>query len=101
MLIAEANTVVPTRDIRIDSSLSSPTSRFRKIIRRIRRTMNEVPETGSIPVSPITLTAIAPSRKVVDSSTTENMKEGNTGYPPMTKMMVIATSEIAMKMGMW
>ena len=101
MLIAEPNTVVPTRDIRIDSSLLSPTSRFRKIIRRIRRTMNEVPETGSIPVSPITLTAMAPSRKVVDSSTTENISEGNTGYPPMTKMTVIATSEIAMKMGMW
>ena len=52
MLIAEPNTVVPTRDIRIDSSLLSPTSRFRKIIRRIRRTMNEVPETGSIPSPP-------------------------------------------------
>ena len=35
--------------------------------------MKEVPDTGSIPVSPITLTAIAPRRKVVNRSTIENI----------------------------
>ncbi len=40
--------------------------------------MKEVPETGSIPVSPITRTAIAPKRKVVLSRITPNINEGKT-----------------------
>ena len=101
MLIADPNTVVPTRDISIDSSLVRPTSKFRKIMSRIRRTMNEVPETGSIPVSPITRTAIAPRRNVVERRTIEKISEGTAGYPPRTKMSVIAKREINMKIGMW
>ena len=79
MLMADPKTVVPTSAIRTASSLFSPVGVFRKTRRSIRSTMKEVPETGSIPVSPITLTAIAPRRKVVERRTTENIREGMTG----------------------
>ena len=99
--MAEPNTVVPTSAISTDSSFVRPTSRFRKTSRRISSTMKEVPDTGSMPVSPITLTAIAPSRKVVERSTTENIREGSTGYPPMTKIRVIEKNDRTMNIGMW
>ena len=41
--------------------------------------MKDVPETGSIPVSPITRTAIAPSRNVVANRTIANNTAGNAG----------------------
>ena len=61
--------------------------------------MKEVPDTGSIPVSPITLTAIAPRRKVVNRSTIENITEGSTGNPPITNIMIMAKNAIIMKIG--
>ncbi len=99
--MAEPNTVVPTRAISTDSSLVRPIGRLRKTRRSISRTMNEVPETGSIPVSPITRTAIAPSRNVVDRRTTAKTMAGSTGNPPTQKMMIIAKKAIPMKIGMW
>tara|TARA_B110000881_G_scaffold118228_1_gene103761 strand:- start:12 stop:212 length:201 start_codon:yes stop_codon:yes gene_type:complete len=63
------------------------------------RTMKEVPETGSIPVSPITLTAIAPNRNVVESNTTENNKEGKRGNPPRTKIKIMAIEAIIINIG--
>ena len=61
--------------------------------------MNEVPDTGSIPVSPITLTAIAPRRNVVNRRTTANITDGNIGNPPRTKIIIIAKNAITMKIG--
>ena len=101
MLMAEPKTVVPTKAIRTDSSLFSPTSRLRNISSSISSTMKEVPETGSMPVSPITLTAIAPSRKVVNISTMANIAEGIRGKPPTRNVRIIAKNEITMKTGMW
>ena len=100
MLIADPKTVVPTSAMSTDSSLSSPTSAFRKIRRSIRSTMNEVPDTGSIPVSPMTLTAMAPSRNVVKISTIANMADGSIGNPPMRNVIIIAKNEIVMNIGM-
>tara|TARA_B100000131_G_scaffold243759_1_gene236435 strand:+ start:1622 stop:1924 length:303 start_codon:yes stop_codon:yes gene_type:complete len=99
MLIAEPKTVVPIRAIRTDSSLVNPKSKFKKIINSISKTMKDVPETGSIPVSPMTLTAIAPRRKVVNSNTVEKIIEGSIGYPPRIKIMEIAKNERIMKIG--
>ena len=62
--------------------------------------MNEVPETGSIPVSPMTLTAIAPSKKVVASNTIAKIKAGMIGKPPSANIATIATNAIPMKIGM-
>ena len=62
--------------------------------------MNEVPETGSIPVSPITLTAIAPSMKVVKIRTNANTKAARGEKPPMVKMTIIARKVMPMKIGM-
>ena len=62
--------------------------------------MNEVPETGSIPVSPITRTAIAPSRKVVRMRTVANTSEASTEKPPTVKIKIIARKVIPMKIGM-
>ena len=61
--------------------------------------MKDVPETGSIPVSPITLTAIAPNRKVVKIRTTANIAEGSSGNPPTMNVRIIAKNEITMKTG--
>ena len=63
--------------------------------------MKEVPETGSIPVSPITLTAIAPNRNVVRISTIANIADGRAGNPPIRKVSIIAKNEIPMKTGIW
>ena len=62
--------------------------------------MNEVPETGSIPVSPMTLTAIAPSKKVVASRTIAKIIAGNRGNPPKANIAIIATNAIPMNIGM-
>ena len=62
--------------------------------------MKEVPDIGSIPVSPITLTAIAPRRNVVSSNTVENIIEGSIGNPPKIKIIEIAKNERIMNIGM-
>ena len=62
--------------------------------------MNDVPDTGSMPVSPITRTAMAPSMKVVAMSTVANKAEATTGKPPRVKMAIIEKKVTAMKMGM-
>ena len=62
--------------------------------------MNDVPETGSIPVSPMTRTAIAPSMNVVRISTRAKTRAANGEKPPMEKMMIIATNVTPIKMGM-
>ena len=41
------------------------------------RTMKEVPETGSIPVSPMTRTAMAPKRNGQDKDRCENYRSSN------------------------
>ena len=98
--MADPKTVVPTNAISTDSSLFSPTSALRNMSRSIRSTMNEVPETGSMPVSPMTLTAIAPRRNVVKIRTIANIADGRRGNPPTRKVMIIAKNDIVMKMGM-
>ena len=99
--MAEPNTVVPTSAISTDSSLLRPTGRLRNTRSSISSTMKEVPETGSIPVSPMTRTAMAPSKNVVASRTMANSMAGSTGKPPMTKMTIIAKNAIPMNIGMW
>ena len=61
--------------------------------------MNEVPETGSIPVSPMTRTAMAPSKKVVMIRTVANTSEARTEKPPTVKMRIIARKVIPIKIG--
>ncbi len=61
--------------------------------------MNEVPETGSIPVSPITLTAIAPSRKVVIMSTVAKINDAKIENPPIVKINIIEKKVTIMKIG--
>ena len=101
--MAEPNTVVPTNPIRIASSLDRPSAsrKFRNSPSSINSTMKEVPDTGSIPVSPITRTAIAPSRKVVTATTIAKMMLGNSGNPPRVNMTIIAMKAMPRKMGMW
>ena len=50
-------------------------------------------------VSPITLTAIAPRRNVVESNTIENKIAGIIGKPPKTNINIIATEAINRKIG--
>ena len=61
--------------------------------------MKDVPETGSIPVSPITLTAIAPSRKVVISKINENTMLATNGNSPSMKITIIEPNVRSMKIG--
>ena len=61
--------------------------------------MNDVPETGSMPVSPITLTAIAPSRKVVKMSTVAKINEANIENPPIVKIKIIEKKVTIMNIG--
>ena len=63
--------------------------------------MKEVPLTGSIPVSPMTRTAIAPSKKVATPTIIANRRLGISGKPPIVKMKVIAKKEIMMNIGRW
>ena len=56
--------------------------------------MNEVPETGVVPTSPPTFTAIAPSIKVSTTSKPENTNEGIIGKPPIQKINPITTPAI-------
>ena len=63
--------------------------------------MKDVPETGSIPVSPITLTAIAPSRNVVIKSISAKTTLAIIGKSPSMKIMIIAPNVISMNIGMW
>ena len=99
--IAEPNTVVPTKP----SSTALSVVRFRKSLafkntpNNIRRTMNEVPDTGSIPVSPMTLTAIAPSKNVVEIRTIANTKAAAIEKPPIAKIIGLDRSGIYMKNG--
>ena len=53
-----------------------------------------------MPVSPITLTAMAPRRKVVRINTIANIADGRAGKPPIRKVRIIAKNEIPMKTGM-
>ena len=100
--MAEPNTVVPTRPKRTASWVLSwsKSCALRKTPSSIKSTMKEVPETGSIPVSPITRTAIAPSKKVVMMSTVANTKDARTENPPTVKINNIATNVTPMKIGM-
>ena len=100
--IADPNTVVPTRPRRTASCLFKPRaeSKLRKIPSSIKRTMNDVPETGSIPVSPMTRTAIAPKRNVVMIRTVAKMKAAAIGKPPTQKMRIIERKVSPMKIGM-
>ena len=99
--IAEPNTVVPTNPSRTASCFDNPSSlsKFRNKPRSINRTMKEVPETGSIPVSPITRTAIAPKRKVVRISTVAKINAAAIGKPPTQKMRIIERNVNPMKIG--
>ena len=83
----------------MDSSFERPTGKFKKTSKSINNTMKDVPETGSIPVSPITLTAIAPNKKVVESKTIENNIAGNIGNPPKTNINIIAIDAISINIG--
>ena len=62
--------------------------------------MKDVPETGSIPVSPITLTAIAPSKKVVMISTVAKINEAKIENPPKVKINIIEKNVSTMNIGM-
>ena len=62
--------------------------------------MNDVPETGSIPVSPITLTAIAPNRKVVNISTVAKISDARIEKPPRVNITIIEKKVRIMKIGM-
>ena len=74
--------------------------KFRNTPNSINNTMNDVPETGSIPVSPITLTAIAPSRKVVINRIRENTMLAINGNSPNMKITIIEPNVSSMKIGM-
>ena len=73
--------------------------KFKNTPNNIRRTINDVPDTGSIPVSPITLTAIAPRRKVVSNKTTENTMLAKRGKSPSMKITIIEPNVKSMKIG--
>ena len=74
--------------------------KFKNTPNNISRTINDVPETGSIPVSPITLTAIAPSKNVVASNITEKTMLARKGKSPNLNMIIIAPKVSSMKIGM-
>ena len=63
--------------------------------------MKDVPDTGSIPVSPMTRTAIAPSKNVVKINTVAKTMAAAIGNPPIQKMMIIAINEKPMNSGIW
>ena len=62
--------------------------------------MNDVPDTGSIPVSPITLTAIAPSRNVVMINTVAKIRDASIENPPMVNISIIEKNVRIMNIGM-
>ena len=62
--------------------------------------MKEVPDTGSIPVSPITLTAMAPSKKVVKINTVAKINDARIEKPPMVKIKIIEKNVNTMNIGM-
>ena len=62
--------------------------------------MKLVPDTGSILVSPMTLTAIAPKAKVVRHNTKEKIKEGKKPNC-VEKVRVIPINETSNITGMW
>ncbi len=99
--IAEPKTVVPTKPSKIASSLVKPnvSRKFKNNPNSPKRTMKDVPLTGSIPVSPITLTAIAPNKKVAIPTIIANKILGIRGKPPTVKINDIATNEIIIKIG--
>ena len=72
---------------------------FKNTPSNINRTMNDVPDTGSIPVSPITLTAIAPSRNVVKIRTEANISDASIENPPMVKIRIIEKKVKIMNIG--
>ena len=93
--------MVPTKAIRTAPSLVSPnvSPRARNVSSNINNTMNDVPLTGSIPVSPITRTAIAPKRNVVRINTTANITAAAIGNPPIAKIKIIAKNAMIMNIG--
>ena len=62
--------------------------------------MNDVPETGSMPVSPMTRTAMAPSMNVVRMRTEAKTRADRGENPPMEKITIMAMKVTPMKMGM-
>ena len=98
MEIAPPNTVVPTRANTAVSLSLNPNPL--KIRTNIKSTMKLVPETGSILVSPITLTAIAPNAKVVKHRTSEKISEAKKPNC-VEKAKVIPISETINRTGMW
>ena len=63
-------------------------------------TRNDVAETGSVPVSPMTLTAIAPKKNVVATRSSENTSEAPMGKPPMENMNAQPIKVITARMRM-
>ena len=93
--------MVPTSPRRTASCVVRPSGsvKFKNTPNNISRTMNDVPETGSIPVSPITLTAIAPSRNVVISKISEKTILAKSGNSPNMKITIIEPNVKSMKIG--
>ena len=100
--MAEPNTVVPTKPSRTASWVSRARRSWalRNTPSNIKRTMKDVPETGSMPVSPITRTAMAPSMNVVKIRTSAKTRAARGEKPPMLKMRIMAKNVMPMKMGM-
>ena len=88
--IAEPKTVVPTRLISriwlLPPGNGSILSTARNVIKSMINVIKDVPETGVVPTSPETLTAIAPRTNVRLTRRIAYKKEATTGYPEATKM---------------